>query len=533
MSYTTVTEPKQKGKGKKALTAGLAVTLALAIGVPATFAAVVGATTSNVDENELASYTGARLHDDFAGFKNEEGKHDKNVYFENFAEESDTIAANPVLVRVKLTHEYTTRDKTTSTEVVAAGSALTPNYAANNITVTMGGSGEYYMPTFNKQINDPANDVRSINNNPANYKDWANEEAISEAGKDYNGNTIAATEHKAKAIPDCQVYASVADWETAKAANPSLPAAWVYDADSANGYYYWSEPLNPGKVTGLLINDAVVNSTGGWTYTIDVQGTYADINEPCVKEGQYYFDKDAIMPMSEGIYNMLAKSLGRINATQSAAIATAEIGSGEVTIDDTKFTIIGRNEKTREAVLLTSQENKVDIDTTAKPIEDGVSFDKTWVNAYINSAETDGWLANKPTIASCAVAKDYAYNNSGNSGDNTIVKQKITLPTLGDTDDTFISSIVGPTFANSTGLNMPSEMLTGEAIVKNLFSNFNANTSLLVSSASWMSLEEGQPLNGISIVYLDPTDSDVEWMTNSSPSHTWPICALPMFVIRY
>ncbi|WP_165061304.1 hypothetical protein [Adlercreutzia sp. ZJ154] len=532
MSYTTVTEPKQKRKGKKALTAGLSVTLALAIGVPATFAAVTGALTPNNDSNPpsaTTSYTAARLHDDFNGFKD---GHDKNVYFENYVTSSDTVTANPVLVRAKLTHEYKTQASVSDAEqtVIAADTALAPTannqYTSGDIAVTLGGSGEFYMPTFNKNINSTDNDVRSSKNPSPNYTDWALDQAAQETEIGYDGASSAeAVEHKAKAIPASQVFSSVTEWTTAG----SPAASWVYDTD---GFYYWASAVQPGEVTGLLINDAAVNSTSGWNYTINVQGTYADINEPCVKDGKYYFDKDGTMEMSEGIYNMFAKSLGRVNATQSAAIAAAEIGSGEVNIDDTKFTIIGRNEKTREAVLLTSQENKVSVDQATKPIEAGVSFDKTWVNTYINSAEADGWLANKPTIASCAVAKDYAFNISGKAAN--AVNQKITLPTLGDTVtstfNTYRVDGVNATFDASTGLNMTPEMVANEALVRNLCSGFSADDRMLISTSAWNGKQEAAPLTVMAAVYLDGSSDKANWENCESASSLY---VMPMFVIRY
>ncbi|WP_165252520.1 DUF4886 domain-containing protein [Adlercreutzia sp. ZJ304] len=266
------------------------------------------ATTSNTDGN-MNTITGARLHDDFSGFKSDG---DKNVYFENYASDDGDKEAQPVLVRVKLSHELSTKRYSTS-QTVQDIEPDTPleyradgTYAKGKVDIAFGGSGAYYMPTFNKNLQSSANDVRGTYEQAfVDYASWKAGDKLRAKETLYDGTEGMWVEHSARAIPESSVM-TISDYKKACESGSAPTNVWVYDKD---GYYYWAALLQPEEVTGLLIDSAHVSYSGGWDYNLNVEGAWAEVDEPCIgADGNYYFDEQATMPCSKDIYDML-KSL--------------------------------------------------------------------------------------------------------------------------------------------------------------------------------------------------------------------------------
>jgi len=235
-------------KMTRKIKAGFAVVCALALFMAGTFAweQII---------NHVNEFTGKRddvtMHDDF-----DPSTGQKDVYVEN-------QGSKPIFIRVKLNEamnltSYTWRpaagDWTTHTYGTTAENCGHANAAGklfhDYFKWTMGG-WKYYVP---------AAGLEQIVHDTRTYTET-----------DFNAGT-------AKKTPDA-VMITAAGFLAMTPEQQADFIGWIYDTD---GYAYWSQPLNKGEVTGLLLHkvttDASLKNTD-YYYAIDVIVEAVDIDD--------------------------------------------------------------------------------------------------------------------------------------------------------------------------------------------------------------------------------------------------------------
>ena len=126
------------------------------------------------------------------------------------------------------------------------------------------------------------------------YKPGNGSQGIAQDKNIYNG-----TEPGVKTTPVAQIITATQFLAMAQAAQKNLEG-WIYDVD---GYAYWSKPLQPGDVTGLLLHGVeTLPSLKGteYYYVINAIVETVDINDiPMWTQGAQSVDKTgATLPMA-------------------------------------------------------------------------------------------------------------------------------------------------------------------------------------------------------------------------------------------
>ena len=338
-----------KAKHKKQVSAVVAAVLVVAIALTGTFAWQSISQTA-LNEVEIGSNPGGRLHDDFNG-KN------KDVYVENFSD-SDFIFA-----RIQL-REYMETGKDAGTNRDSLDREASPVVAETDIndtstwTVhtpggahssfhneywkwTMGGE-TVFMPTFDKNKDSLAADINGTYAGPDGYPDTDNDryddyveyalddqktaDAVYDADDDEDDEGDAAVEgvdittaeetHTAKATQEATVL-TMEEW---KAQGSPTGKYWVYDSD---GWAYWAEPLAPGEATGLLL-DGIERQTmmTELYYAIHVTAQFSTVDSIGSKTDGSGFFRDGV---TDDAFLLLSKISGN-----SIVSVTADNGTDSI-----------------------------------------------------------------------------------------------------------------------------------------------------------------------------------------------------------
>ena len=336
-------------KHKKQVSAVVAAVLVVAIALTGTFAWQSISQTA-LNEVEIGSNPGGRLHDDFNG-KN------KDVYVENFSD-SDFIFA-----RIQL-REYMETGKDAGTNRDSLDREASPVVAETDIndtstwTVhTSGGAhssfhNEYwkwtmggetvFMPTFDKNKDSLAADINGTFAGPDGDPDTDNDryddyveyalddqktaDAVYDADDDEDDEGDAAVEgvdvttaeetHTAKATQEATVL-TMEEW---KAQGSPTGKYWVYDSD---GWAYWAEPLAPGEATGLLL-DGIERQTmmTELYYAIHVTAQFSTVDSIGSKTDGSGFFRDGV---TDDAFLLLSKISGN-----SIVSVTADNGTDSI-----------------------------------------------------------------------------------------------------------------------------------------------------------------------------------------------------------
>ncbi|MBC8545263.1 DUF6273 domain-containing protein [Bianquea renquensis] len=338
-----------KAKHKKQVSAVVAAVLVVAIALTGTFAWQSISQTA-LNEVEIGSNPGGRLHDDFNG-KN------KDVYVENFSD-SDFIFA-----RIQL-REYMETGKDAGTNRDSLDREASPVVAETDIndtstwTVhtpggahssfhneywkwTMGGE-TVFMPTFDKNKDSLAADINGTFAGPDGDPDTDNDryddyveyalddqktaDAVYDADDDEDDEGDAAVEgvdvttaeetHTAKATQEATVL-TMEEW---KAQGSPTGKYWVYDSD---GWAYWAEPLAPGEATGLLL-DGIERQTmmTELYYAIHVTAQFSTVDSIGSKTDGSGFFRDGV---TDDAFLLLSKISGN-----SIVSVTADNGTDSI-----------------------------------------------------------------------------------------------------------------------------------------------------------------------------------------------------------
>ena len=336
-------------KRKKQLSAVAAAVLTVAVALTGTYAWQSISQTA-LNEVEIGSNPGGRLHDDFNG-------QNKDVYVENFSE-SDFIFA-----RIQL-REYMETGKDAGTDRDNPDREATPFFAGADVNDTStwtvhtpGGAhssfhNEYwkwnlggetvYMPTFNKNKDSLAADINGTFAGPDGdpdtdndrYDDYveyalddqktadavydADDDEIDEGDAAVEGVDIETVEetHTAKATQNAAVL-TMEEW---KAQGSPVGKYWVYDSD---GWAYWAEPLAPGEATGLLL-DGIERQTmmTELYYAIHVTAQFSTVDSIGSKTDGSGFFQDGV---TDDAFLLLSKISGNTIVTVTADNGTDSI----------------------------------------------------------------------------------------------------------------------------------------------------------------------------------------------------------------
>ena len=386
-------------KRKKQLSAVVAAVLAVVVALTGTYAWRSISQTA-LNEVEIGSNPGGRLHDDFDG-------ENKDIYVENF---SDT---DFVFARIQL-REYMETGKDAGSDrnnpdrdavPVLAGTDIndtatwtvhTPggSHSAFHSTYwkwTMGGS-TVFMPTFNKNKDSLAADINGTFAGPDGdpdtdidrYADYAayslgdqkTADAVYDADADEDDEGAAAMEgvdittqnepHTAKQTRNATVL-TMAEW---KAMGSPVGDYWVYDSD---GWAYWAAPIRPGEATGLLLDGIELQKVmSDLYYAIHVTAQFATIDDfGSITDGTGFFQDgvtdDAFYLLAaisgesvvavtsdntvESIYqtgtlqfHASVGALGEQAADQSVTWSVSGNTSADTTIDSTGLLTVGPDE---------------------------------------------------------------------------------------------------------------------------------------------------------------------------------------------
>lgn len=289
-----------KSKKKKAVTAGIALVVAMTLLLGGTFA-WQSISQMALNEKEGVVNPGGRLHDDFDGTN-------KDVYVENFADDE-------IFARVRLDEYFEIiMNKNTSaetTEVITAGatkdkvdSYITHNFTTDNATDDYWnwetGGEKVFMPTFNKNKDSLVADINgTFAQNYEDYKEYTEDEEaigteiydsdsndIDEIGNDFtnltdyseNVKTVENTTHTAKYTENANGLISMEEWFSLYENGEDTNNYWVYDTD---GWVYWSSPIGSGSATGLLLNGISLGKVmdDSYYYAINVVGQFITAND--------------------------------------------------------------------------------------------------------------------------------------------------------------------------------------------------------------------------------------------------------------
>lgn len=270
-----------KERKRRALTSITALGCAAAVLVAGTFAWQAVSSARNEFSNEKVDdikNPGGNLHDDF---NPETG--DKDIYVENTGDTS-------IYVRVKL-EEYIRKDAT----IAEDGHSWTTHIpASGQVADCDNGFHGAYEDAFQWTMgNESAQEYKSIVGANDGKSGWteitedmdaaqvaaarkANDQLVADAyGKAKPGSTIVNMENAETAqkktstaeVITMKVYAAKSD------AQKAAFTGWVYDED---GYAYWSQPLNPGTATGLLLDSVSLPENETYFYAINATMEYVD-----------------------------------------------------------------------------------------------------------------------------------------------------------------------------------------------------------------------------------------------------------------
>ena len=247
---------------KKVLSGATAIVCVIIVLLSGTYAwqAITNAVNPFSGEREEAELgeAGANLHDNF-----DTSTGAKEVYVENTGD-------NPVLVRIKLQEvlDTTTHEK-------PASITWTTHIPDATVEDCDGGFHDAFDNAFEWTMgNDTERNYRSIVGTAA-WNAAADREELDELVADAFGdaqapkkaNTATGTLQQA---PACEVI-SMADYKIRTDKDTFL--GWVYDTD---GYAYWSQMLQPGEATGLLLDGVSLPEYGLYYYAINVVMEYID-----------------------------------------------------------------------------------------------------------------------------------------------------------------------------------------------------------------------------------------------------------------
>ena len=340
-------------KTRKIFAAGIAVVLALAIGLTGTFA---WQSISQQALNEAAQKyinPGGRLHDDFNGTN-------KDVYVENFVS-ADDPAGVPIYARIRLDEYmeigtgaglklgdagYDTKKaqpletganvndvSTWKTHLPEEGNPAGSSSAFRKyFTWEMGGK-TVYMPTFNKNKDSLKADINGTlagpDGDPSTQEDRYKDYVEYIAGQNKQGNayydtdendvdegenglenvnyTVQNETHIAAETKEAMVM-TMAEW---KAKGSPTGPYWVYDTD---GWAYWADAIRPGETTGLLLSGIEPTSplNESWYYGINVVGQFSDGGDWGQEDGTGFYAPDAGVPPSEDALALLNQAAGQV-----------------------------------------------------------------------------------------------------------------------------------------------------------------------------------------------------------------------------
>jgi len=266
---------------------------------------------------------GGRLHDDFNGTN-------KDVYVENFGDDETGV---PIYARIRLDQymeigqgagEKETADKKADSLIPGADINTISEWETyipgeNKVineddpffkywTWDLGNGSDdmpYYMPTFNKNKDSLAADRNgtyegTVEGDIVHYDDYKTYEdkqaVIADATYDWDDDTVeedtptvranandpwdSADIYKVEETHEATQISSTADvilmdaWLALSDDEKATTFAWVYDTD---GWAYWSQAIQPGQTTGLLLSGISQARTpdDSWYYGINVVGQFA------------------------------------------------------------------------------------------------------------------------------------------------------------------------------------------------------------------------------------------------------------------
>ena len=305
------------------LAAAAAVTAALGILMGTTFA---WQSISQEALNEASDVVnpGGRLHDDFDG-KN------KDVYVENFAEE-------PIYARIRLTEYFEVgrgaganleAEGRSGFEVVTSGAVYGDRdsypvhyFHKDNLTspywLWHTGGSTVYMPTFNKNKDSILADINgtlegldgkvTASVTDDRYSDYvtyaAGDRRTATEVYDTDANSLDegadATENVNIALVTATHTArntgsgsliSMDAWLARLDAGEDTGGFWVYDED---GWVYWSEPVQPGTATGLLLDGIELAQVmdDSWFYVINVTAQFITADDIGISDSTGFYDPE-------------------------------------------------------------------------------------------------------------------------------------------------------------------------------------------------------------------------------------------------
>ena len=304
---------------------------------------------------------GGRLHDDFSGPNNT-----KDVYVENYGDQNiyarvrldeymevgdgagkytitetngtTTKTKDAENKAVSLVEDATYEDETTWTTHIPGESALgdgaEQGFADSDETFhkywkwTFGGSTTY-MPTFNKDNTSLAADINGtyegnadttghyddyVDYNTDEYKDTGKIATATYAPETTGGESVTVEEtHTAQETLTASVitmatYNSYPDTSEEEGVTTKKNfIGWVYDTD---GWAYWSQAIEPGTATGLLL-DKVENATKNGIqfipqkksfYAINVIGEFITADDiGSAKKGDGFYSNGSGLPSSDAL----------------------------------------------------------------------------------------------------------------------------------------------------------------------------------------------------------------------------------------
>ena len=346
---------------KKRTSAAIAVIVALAVMLSGTLAwQSIGQRAQNLMTTQ--PNPGGRLHDDFSGPGGT-----KDVYVENYGTQdiyarvrldeymevgdgagkytsttgtdgTTTITKSDGNQAESLVYGATYEDETTWTTHIPGESDLCAGaeqgFTDSDETFhkywkwSFGGSTTY-MPTFNKDNTSLAADINGTYEGRENtvnhyddYVDYSTEDykttgktaAATYAPETDGGESVTVEEtHAAKETLTAEVI-TMAAYNEKSAEEKAEFIGWVYDSD---GWAYWSQAVEPGTATGLLL-DKVENATKNGVqlippkksfYAINVIGEFITADDiGSAEKGDGFYSNGSALPSSEAL--ALLRSIG-------------------------------------------------------------------------------------------------------------------------------------------------------------------------------------------------------------------------------
>lgn len=284
-----MSENTGSSKKRKALSATLTVAMAATMLLSGTLAYFYQSSATNTIKNASKNVIG---HDDFVQVSKTDGvvKYDKDVYVEN-------LGGTPVLVRVKLSEKFTLNGKPVTIDAdgkaasvvhipasgATAGIGTKDNDTAadaNNIhhyftwdigsVNQVGVTRSYYLSAGAAAYSDQTTDSDPTPGVYLDEKNVAHDDSQTVYASAYQG----AKPLKVGSVITMTEYLSdtygAGDDDTGR----KTYKGWVIDdSEGGNGWAYWSQWLQPGDTTGILLNGVTVDAelvNAGYQYDIDV-----------------------------------------------------------------------------------------------------------------------------------------------------------------------------------------------------------------------------------------------------------------------